>query len=183
MLAALVRWSFALALLCTGSWAQGALITYTFEGVFDDGGTLKGWATVDLAKPDPYGDGPDYDYELITTKGSRPIEPGVWRNAFLWPHYPQSEQGPASIDVHLGTSHQLGVAIYFRQVANRNDYMAPLYIIAGEDTLFPFEPPFETHRFLRSNNVSATAVPEPKTYAMILAGLVLIGAISAKARR
>jgi hypothetical protein len=185
MLAALVRWSIGLIRLCIGSWKQAALVTYTFHDVvLSDGGTLNGWVTVDFAKPiarDSIGD--EIDYDFVTTQGNSSIPPGEYRNTFLWPpYYPPGEQGPASINVHIGRAHGLFINIHFRSVANRNDFMAPLYIEGFEDNM-------STENFLRSRrdffsyNVSAAAVPEPKTYATILAGLVLIGATGARTRR
>jgi PEP-CTERM motif len=183
MLTALVRWSFALALCCTVSWAQAAVITYTFQAVFDDGGTIHGWARGDLAKPVPPFYDPGIDYEVITTKGSLPIEPGEYNNNFPYPPSQPIGDSPLTIFVHLGTSHDLFVYINFRHINGRDDFTTPLSVEGGEDTLFWESYPSSVQRHFFSTDVFSDAVPEPNTYAMILAGLVLIGAISATARR
>ena len=175
MFAALVRWSIALVRLCTGSRTQAALVTYTFRDVvFSDGGTLNGRATVDFAKPLARGSiGDEIDYDFVTTQGSSSIPAGEYRNTFLWPpYYPPGEQGPASLYVHIGRAHRLFVNIHFRSLANRNDFMSPLYIEGFEENMST-EDFLWSRRDFFSYDISAAAVAEPKTYTTSLAGLVL----------
>jgi hypothetical protein len=179
MPAAFLRWSFALILLGSSSWAQAALATYTLQDVvFEDGGTLNGWVTLDPTQATQWDSlNGRVEYRFVTTQGTSSLPPEEYtdENAFVWYYLAPSELASAVINVETGLGHALLIHFYPANAAS------PAYVTGFEND---YSGPFQIQRFFWSYNVSGVgAIPEANTSTMILVGLVLIGAISAKARR
>jgi PEP-CTERM motif len=201
MLAALVRWSFALTLLCSVSWAQAALlVTYTFQDVlFDDGGTLSGWASFDptqfgVARDPPF---PDVIFDVRTTAGTSNVAsheyistPTNSTGGGVFSPFVENGiyEGAISLYANYADGHVLWIFLRFAgpTLADRIGRVSITTQSEERDVVRASDGTLSSpERFVVSGTAYGVvvSVPEPNTYAMILAGLVLIGAISAKARR
>ena len=197
MLAALVRLLFALALFCSVSWAQAALlVTYTFQDVvFDDGGTLNGWATFDPMQIAEANDPPPYP--SLTYSNVAPHEytsaPTIWVSGANYQVPPLLYHDPNDGNIAVyedgGDFHLMWIFLHFagptlddrigRVPIGANAFESD-DVGASDGTLLPT---FQRYIISGAAYGVVVSVPEPETYAMISVGLVLIGAISARSRR
>ena len=193
---ALVRWSFVLSLLCWGSWAQGALVTYTLKNVFfDDGGTLSGTFTLDPTQIATR-EGPDdrrIEYDLKSTQGTSDIVPHEYTStdpSSTWSYFVVLYEGSHTAILSVGEhaldfsrTYDLGIVLNFPgDTFNDLIGVVPLSTNAQESNFIQGIIPIERSIAGGTANGVVISVPEPATSAMILAGLVLIGAIGVKMR-
>ena len=193
---ALIRGSFVLSLLCWGSWAQAALVTYTLQNVvFDDGGTLSGTFTLDPTQIASR-EGPHdrrIEYDLKSTQGTSDIVPHEYTStdpSSTWSYFVLLYEGTHSAilsiseqSVDLSRSYDLGIILNFAgDTVSDLIGTVPLSTNGQESNFIQGIIPIERSVAGGTAGGVVVSVPEAKSYAMILAGLVLIGAMSRKYR-
>ena len=179
-------WAAAL-FLCTASWAQAALVTYTFQDVvFIDGGTLSGFFTLDPTLTYDKAAGTTFDFDIKTAGGNRGLTPFEYTPArsmratyqFLF----QDRKGFLVVnDVDgSGITHEIGLHLPSPNglpsgLIDTIPLSNPDLPQGGHEFNSNFTVPPETilQRYVESGSAIG-AVPEPETYAFMLAGLMLV---------
>ena len=169
--------------LCVASWTHAGLVTYTFQDVvFQDGGTLSGFFTLDPALTYDQAGGTPFDFDFKTAGGTRGLTPFEYTPAstMLTRYFFEQGLGLLFVSDDLVGTHGIDVNL-----------LSPNGLSSGLIGTIPMDVPHPPQGSIEFNNFDPASnkpqlfryvtsgnaigvVPEPGSYGLMLVGLMLV---------